>query len=55
MSTSSMSAPPVSGMNETTDAIVLCDDGFDALVASLAKELAGSAVNLQHVELNHCR
>lgn len=51
-----ISSVPFSPSPDTTvnaDPIVMNDDGFDALNATVANDLPNSAVNMQSVELRH--
>lgn len=56
MSTSSIPAFAVPGANVISDPMLRLNDMIDALDTSLANEPAGSAVNVQSVELSnyHC-
>lgn len=45
----------VFGTAVNTDRIVISDDGFEALDAALANELASSAVSVQLLALKHYR
>lgn len=52
MSTSFVPVSPVPNANMTSDPIVVSNDAFDALDASLVHKLKGSIVNVQPVDLS---